>query len=138
MRAFDRDAGHSTRPCPAPVELDQGVSHVQKTTPDTTETGHEVRPSPEEDAEAESPGQETDRQEEMMQHPGWLLIIVGLIIAGIGVVWLLAPHIPWLGKLPGDIAVERENFRFYFPVVTCIVISVVLTVIMWLVRYFTR
>ena len=34
----------------------------------------------------------------MMQHPGWLLIIIGLIIAGIGVVWLLAPSIPWLGQ----------------------------------------
>ena len=73
-----------------------------------------------------------------MQHPGWLLINVGLIIAGIGAVWLLAPHIPWLGKLPGDIVVEQENFRFYFPVVTCIVISVVLTGIMWLVRFFSR
>ena len=68
----------------------------------------------------------------MMQHPGWLLIIVGLVIAGIGVVWLIAPSIPWLGKLPGDIAVERESFRFYFPVVTCIVISAALTGIVWL------
>ena len=74
----------------------------------------------------------------MMQHPGWLLIIIGLIIAGIGVVWLIAPSIPLLGKLPGDIAVERENFRFYFPVVTCIVISVVLTGIVWLIRFFSR
>ena len=74
----------------------------------------------------------------MMQHPGWLLIIVGLIIAGIGAVWLLAPHVSWLGKLPGDIAVERGNFRFYFPIVTCILISVVLTGIVWLVRYFSR
>jgi hypothetical protein len=40
--------------------------------------------------------------------------------------------------LPGDIAVERENFRFYFPVATCIVISVVLTGIIWLVRIFAR
>ena len=73
-----------------------------------------------------------------MQHPGWLLIIVGLIIAGIGVVWLLAPHIPWLGKLPGDIAVEERNFRFYFPIVTCILVSVVLTGVIWLVRFFSR
>ena len=73
-----------------------------------------------------------------MQHPGWLLIIVGLIIAGIGTVWLLAPHLPWLGKLPGDIVVERENFRFYFPVVTCIVISVVLSGIVWLMRFLSR
>jgi hypothetical protein len=74
----------------------------------------------------------------MMQHPGWLLIIVGLIIAGIGAVWLLTPHVPWLGKLPGDIAAERENFRFYFPIVTCIVLSLLLTGIMWLVRFLSR
>ena len=74
----------------------------------------------------------------MMQHPGWLLIIIGLIIAGIGVVWLLAPYIPWIGRLPGDIAVERGHFHFYFPIVTCILISVVLTGIMWLVRFFSR
>ena len=46
-----------------------------------------------------------------MQHPAWTLIILGLVIAGIGAIWLLAPHIPWLGRLPGDIAVERPNFR---------------------------
>ena len=74
----------------------------------------------------------------MRQHPGWLLIIVGLIIAGIGTVWLLAADIPWLGWLPGDVAVERENFSFYFPIVTCILISVVLTGIVWLVRSFSR
>ena len=73
-----------------------------------------------------------------MQHSGWLLIVAGVIIAGVGAVWLLSPHIPWLGKLPGDIAVERENFRFYFPVVSCIVISVVLTGIVWLVRFLSR
>jgi hypothetical protein len=84
------------------------------------------------------PLQEADRQEEMMQHPGWLLIIIGLLIAGIGLIWLIAPPISWLGKLPGDISVERENFRFYFPIVTCIVISVVLTGIMWLVRFLSR
>jgi hypothetical protein len=74
----------------------------------------------------------------MMQHPGSTLIVVGLVIVGIGAVWLLAPHIPWLGKLPGDIAVEGNNFRFYFPIVTCIVVSVVLTGIMWLVRFLSR
>ena len=73
-----------------------------------------------------------------MQHPGWLLITAGLILASIGVVWLIAPSIPWLGRLPGDIAVERENFRFYFPIVTCILVSVVLTGILSLVRFFSR
>jgi hypothetical protein len=73
-----------------------------------------------------------------MQHPGWALVIVGLVVAAIGAVWLLASHIPWLGKLPGDIAVEGKNFRLYFPIVTCIVLSLLLTGIMWLVRLFSR
>ena len=64
--------------------------------------------------------------------------MIGLVIAAIGVVWLLAPYIPWLGRLPGDIAVEGKSFRFYFPVVTCIVISVALTGVIWLVRFFSR
>ena len=73
-----------------------------------------------------------------MQHPAWMLVVLGLVIAGVGAIWLLAPYIPWLGKLPGDIAVERPNFRFYFPVVTCIVLSLLLTGILWLVRYFQK
>ena len=43
-----------------------------------------------------------------------------------------------LGKLSGDISIERENFKFYFPVVTCIVISLLLTGIIWLVRFFSK
>ena len=74
----------------------------------------------------------------MTQHPAWFLVVVGLIIAGIGVVWLLAPSIPWLGKLPGDIRIERENFRFYFPAATCIVVSLLLTGIMWVIRFFSK
>jgi len=73
-----------------------------------------------------------------MQHPGWILVVIGMVIAGIGAAWLLAPHVPRLGRLPGDIAVERPNFRFYFPVVTCIVLSLLLTGILWLVRFFQR
>ena len=73
-----------------------------------------------------------------MQHPAWTLVVIGLVIAGIGAVWLLAPYIPWLGRLPGDIAVEGKGFRFYFPVVTCIVVSLLLTGILWLVPSFSR
>ena len=62
----------------------------------------------------------------------------GLVIAGIGAAWLVAPHIPWLGRLPGDIAVERPNFRFYFPVVTCVLLSLVLTGILGLVQFFQK
>jgi hypothetical protein len=65
-------------------------------------------------------------------------VIVGVVIAVIGLVWLLARSIPWLGKLPGDIAIERENFRIYFPLASSILLSLVPTDIMWLVRCFAR
>ncbi|MEZ6062363.1 MAG: DUF2905 domain-containing protein [Planctomycetaceae bacterium] len=74
----------------------------------------------------------------MTQHPAWLLVVAGLIIAGIGAVWLLVPSIPWLGKLPGDISLERGNVRFYFPVVSCVIVSLVLTGIVWLIRFLSR
>ena len=62
-----------------------------------------------------------------------ILIILGIVLVIAGLAW------PWitklgLGRLPGDIVVERENSRFYFPIVTCVIISVVLTLIMWLFR----
>jgi Protein of unknown function (DUF2905) len=65
---------------------------------------------------------------------GWMLVIGGLVIAGIGLIWVLAPNLPKWGRLPGDIVIERANGRFYFPIVTCIVISVVLSLVMWLIR----
>ena len=69
---------------------------------------------------------------------GWMLVIVGLVIAGIGLIWVLAPGLPPLGRLPGDIVIERPNSRIYFPIVTCIVISVVLSLVMWLIRAVMR
>ena len=69
---------------------------------------------------------------------GWMLVIVGLAIAGIGLIWVLAPNLPRLGRLPGDIVIERQNSRFYFPIVTCIVISVVLSLVTWLIRALRR
>ena len=74
----------------------------------------------------------------MTQNPAWLMILVGLLVVGIGVAWLLAPSIPWLGRLPGDIRIERDNFRFYFPVVTCLLLSLVVTGILGVIRYFSR
>ena len=65
---------------------------------------------------------------------GWVLLIVGLVIAGIGLVWILLPSIPWLGHLPGDIDIKTENTRFYFPLATCLLLSLVLSLILWLTR----
>jgi hypothetical protein len=69
---------------------------------------------------------------------GWMLVVVGLVIAGIGLIWVLAPNLPRLGRLPGDIVIESGNSRFYFPIVTCILLSLLLTVIMWLTRHFSQ
>ena len=69
-----------------------------------------------------------------MSDLGRWLIVVGLILVIVGAVFLLAPKIPWLGRLPGDISYKRGNFSFYFPLGTCIVISIILTLIFWLFR----
>ena len=69
---------------------------------------------------------------------GWMLVIIGLAIAGMGLIWVLAPHLPPLGRLPGDIVIERANGRFYFPIVTCILISIVLSLVTWLIRTLVR
>jgi Protein of unknown function (DUF2905) len=67
---------------------------------------------------------------------GWTLLILGLVIAGIGLVWILTPSIPWLGRLPGDIRIERETIRFYFPLATCLLLSLLLSLVLWVVRQF--
>jgi len=69
-----------------------------------------------------------------MHEIGRFLIVIGIIIAVIGLaLWGgFAPK--WFGRLPGDIRIERGNFGFYFPVVTCIIISIVLTLIFSLFR----
>jgi ribose/xylose/arabinose/galactoside ABC-type transport system permease subunit len=62
-----------------------------------------------------------------------LLITLGLVLLALGLLWPLV-HKLGLGRLPGDIVVEREHFRFYFPLATSILVSVVLTLIFWLLR----
>ncbi|MDZ7392135.1 MAG: DUF2905 domain-containing protein [candidate division KSB1 bacterium] len=61
-----------------------------------------------------------------------ILIVVGLLLAGVGVVLLLFKQLPLLGRLPGDVVVQRKHFTFYFPVTTCIVLSLLLTLILYL------
>ena len=70
-----------------------------------------------------------------MTQPGKILIIAGviLIIAGI-IISFAGNKLNWIGHLPGDIRIEKENMRFYFPITTMIILSIVLSVIIWLVR----
>jgi hypothetical protein len=60
---------------------------------------------------------------------GKTLMIFGAVLLVVGAALYFGAKIPWLGRLPGDIHVEKGNFSFYFPVVTCIIISVILTVV---------
>lgn len=69
----------------------------------------------------------------MMSSMGKLLIIMGIFLVVVGVAFIWGPKIPFLGKLPGDIYVRKGNFAFYFPVVTCILISLILTLIFTLI-----
>lgn len=65
---------------------------------------------------------------------GKVLIVVGVLVAALGVLLVLGDKLPWLrlGRLPGDLAVERGNFRFYFPIVTSILLSAVVSLVLWL------
>ncbi len=73
----------------------------------------------------------------MLNHLGKILVITGilLIIAGIAVSFFSGRG-NFLGRLPGDIYIERENFRFYFPVTTAILLSIVLSVAIYIIRRF--
>ncbi|GFE57859.1 DUF2905 domain-containing protein [Geobacter sp. AOG1] len=62
------------------------------------------------------------------------LIVIGLVIAAVGIALSFADRIPWLGRLPGDISIKRENFSFYFPLATSILLSLVLSLVLWLLR----
>ena len=67
-------------------------------------------------------------------HPGKFLILTGLVLAIAGLLLLYGGKIPFLGKLPGDIHIQRDNFSFYFPLSTCILLSLVVSFILWLFR----
>ncbi len=65
---------------------------------------------------------------------GKLLILFGLLIAAIGIILTIGEKIPFIGRLPGDIYVKRERFSFYFPITTCLIISILLTIFFSLFR----
>jgi hypothetical protein len=65
---------------------------------------------------------------------GKLLIISGLVLTGIGLLTTLGNKFNFLGRLPGDIRIARENFTFFFPFGSCLLISLLLSLIFWLFR----
>jgi hypothetical protein len=65
---------------------------------------------------------------------GKMLVLLGIFMVGIGLFLWLGDKVPWLGKLPGDILIRKEKFTFYFPLVTCILISLLLTLLFSIFR----
>ncbi len=68
-----------------------------------------------------------------MSELGKLLIVFGVLIALAGVVLVAVARVPWLGRLPGDIHIERNTWSFHFPIVTSLLLSVLLTLIFYLI-----
>jgi hypothetical protein len=69
---------------------------------------------------------------------GRLLIVLGVVLLFIGALLLVGGRIPWLARLPGDIHVKRENFEVHFPLATCVLLSLVLSGLLWLISRFWR
>lgn len=69
-----------------------------------------------------------------MNDLGKMLFVVGLILAGIGLLIWTGVGKSWLGRLPGDIHYANGNFSFHFPLITCLLISAILTLLLWLFR----
>lgn len=69
-----------------------------------------------------------------MSELGRMLIFFGAILVVLGLVLVWGPKIPWLGRLPGDIVYRGERVTFYFPIVTSLLLSVALTLLLWLLR----
>jgi hypothetical protein len=71
---------------------------------------------------------------------GKFLVILGVLLVAAGLLIMTGSKFPFfgLGRLPGDIAYKGKNVQFYFPIVTCLVLSAVLTLVLWLISYLTR
>ncbi|MEZ4598528.1 MAG: DUF2905 domain-containing protein [Syntrophotaleaceae bacterium] len=65
---------------------------------------------------------------------GKILFITGLLLAGLGLLIHFGGKIPFLGRLPGDIRIESERVTFYFPLATCLLLSAIISLIIWLFR----
>jgi H+/Cl- antiporter ClcA len=71
----------------------------------------------------------------MNQDAGKWIIVAGVVIILVGIIWyFFHDKLSWLGNLPGDFKVEKENFRFYFPLTTMLLLSLLLNAVIWLVK----
>ncbi len=73
-----------------------------------------------------------------LQPIGRVLIVLGLILLGVGLLFLYAPNLPWIGRLPGDILIRRERMTFYVPLASSLLVSVILSALLWVLGRFHR
>jgi hypothetical protein len=73
-----------------------------------------------------------------LQPLGRALVFFGVVLLLFGLAVLAVPKLPWLGRLPGDILIQRERFSFYFPLASCLLASLLLSLLFWLVGRFQR
>ena len=69
-----------------------------------------------------------------MSDIGKMLVFLGILLVALGLILSLVGKLPWLGNLPGDITIQRGRFTFYFPIATSILISVILSLVLYLFR----
>ena len=73
-----------------------------------------------------------------MNQFGKYIFIIGAVVMVAGLlIWLFGNKLNWFGNLPGDIKVEKENFRLYIPLTTMLLVSIVLTILLWIIRKFS-
>ena len=66
---------------------------------------------------------------------GKMLVTLGGVIVAVGLLLMFFDKIPYIGKLPGDIAIKKDNFQFYFPITTSLLLSVVLSLVLWVISH---
>ena len=69
---------------------------------------------------------------------GKILIFIGIVLVVIGLMVQFADRIPFIGRLPGDIIIDRGNFKFYFPIATSILISLILSLVLYFIQWFRQ
>lgn len=70
-----------------------------------------------------------------LEQLGKLLLVGGIILVGIGGFFILAGRVSWFGQLPGDIYIEGDNYTVYFPLTTCVLLSIILSFLMYLLNF---
>jgi hypothetical protein len=65
-----------------------------------------------------------------------VMILIGAVLIAVGLVILFFPRLPFVGKLPGDILVKKEHFTFYFPLATSIIISIIISLVLYIINKF--